>query len=85
MELDEKSPLWIFGVKFDIIYIENGKGKKIVAVNRKAKHDYFILETFEAGISLTGTEVKSLRSGKVSMQDSYADVKTVRFGFIIFT
>uniref|UniRef100_A0A7C3RVY2 SsrA-binding protein n=1 Tax=Dictyoglomus thermophilum TaxID=14 RepID=A0A7C3RVY2_DICTH len=51
------------------------KEKKIVAVNRKAKHDYFILETFEAGISLTGTEVKSLRSGKVSMQDSYADVK----------
>jgi len=49
--------------------------KKIVAVNRKARHDYFILETFEAGISLTGTEVKSLRSGKVSMQDSYADVK----------
>jgi len=51
------------------------KEKKIVAVNRKARHDYFILETFEAGISLTGTEVKSLRSGKVSMQDSYADVK----------
>jgi SsrA-binding protein len=43
------------------------KEKKIVAVNRKARHDYFILETFEAGISLTGTEVKSLRSGKVSM------------------
>ena len=51
------------------------KEKKIVAVNRKARYDYFILETFEAGISLTGTEVKSLRSGKVSMQDSYADVK----------
>jgi len=51
------------------------KEKKIVAVNRKARHDYFILETFEAGISLTGTEVKSLRSSKVSMQDSYADVK----------
>ncbi len=49
--------------------------KKIVSVNRKAKHDYFILETFEAGIALKGTEVKSLRSGKVSMQDSYADVK----------
>lgn len=49
--------------------------KKVVSVNRKAKHDYFILETFEAGIALKGTEVKSLRSGKVSMQDSYADVK----------
>ncbi|ACI19030.1 SsrA-binding protein SmpB [Dictyoglomus thermophilum] len=51
------------------------KGKKIVAVNRKARHDYSILETFEAGIALTGTEVKSLRNGKVSLQDSYADVK----------
>lgn len=51
------------------------KDKKIVALNRKAKHDYFILETFEAGIALTGTEVKSLRNGKVSLQDSYADVK----------
>ncbi len=51
------------------------KEKKIVAVNRKARHDYSILETFEAGIVLTGTEVKSLRRGKVSLQDSYADVK----------
>lgn len=51
------------------------KGKKIVAVNRKARHDYSILETFETGIVLTGTEVKSLRNGKVSLQDSYADVK----------
>lgn len=51
------------------------KEKKIVAVNRKARHDYSILETFEAGIALTGTEVKSLRRGKVSLQDSYADVK----------
>ncbi|HOJ92241.1 MAG TPA: SsrA-binding protein SmpB [Dictyoglomaceae bacterium] len=51
------------------------KEKKIVAVNRKAKHDFFILETFEAGIVLTGTEVKSLRLGRVSLQDSYADVK----------
>lgn len=46
-----------------------------MAVNRKARHDYSILETFEAGIALTGTEVKSLRRGKVSLQDSYADVK----------
>ncbi|ACK42625.1 MULTISPECIES: SsrA-binding protein SmpB [Dictyoglomus] len=51
------------------------KEKKVVAVNRKARHDYSILETFEAGIVLTGTEVKSLRRGKVSLQDSYADVK----------
>jgi SsrA-binding protein len=51
------------------------KEKKVVAVNRKARHDYSILDTFEAGIVLTGTEVKSLRRGKVSLQDSYADVK----------
>ncbi|MCS7201627.1 MAG: SsrA-binding protein SmpB [Dictyoglomus sp.] len=48
--------------------------KKYVTINRKAKHDYYILETYEAGIALTGTEVKSLREGKVSIVDSYADI-----------
>ncbi len=47
---------------------------KIVAENRKARHDYFINETYEAGIALVGTEVKSLRAGKVSLRDSYAEV-----------
>lgn len=47
---------------------------KIVAENRKARHDYFIDETYEAGIVLVGTEVKSLRAGKVNLRDSYADV-----------
>lgn len=47
---------------------------KIIAENRKARHDYFIEETFEAGIALTGTEVKSLRAGKVNLKDSYAQV-----------
>lgn len=51
------------------------KIKKYIVVNRKAKHDYFILETYEAGISLTGTEVKSLREGKVSIVDSYGDIE----------
>lgn len=51
------------------------KEKKYVAVNRKAKHEYFILETYEVGIALTGTEVKSLRQGKVSIVDSYADIE----------
>jgi SsrA-binding protein len=51
------------------------KEKKYVVINRKAKHDYFILETYEAGIALTGTEVKSLRQGKVSIVDSYADIE----------
>ncbi len=48
---------------------------KIVTTNRKAYHDYEILETIEAGIVLKGTEVKSLRQGKVSIQDSYAIIK----------
>lgn len=48
---------------------------KVVADNRKARHDYFIDETYEAGIALVGTEVKSIRAGKVSLRDSYADVQ----------
>src|SRR5574341_1905434 len=47
---------------------------KVVATNRKAYHDYFIEEKFEAGIMLKGTEVKSLREGRVNLQDSYASV-----------
>lgn len=46
-------------------------GQKIVAENRKARHDYFILESLEAGIALTGTEVKSMRAGRVNLKDSY--------------
>jgi len=49
--------------------------KKIVAENRRARFDYAIEETFEAGIALTGTEVKSLRSGEGSIAESYAEVK----------
>ncbi len=48
---------------------------KTVAQNRKARFNYFIEDTLEAGIVLTGTEVKSLRSGKASIEESYADVK----------
>lgn len=44
----------------------------VVAFNRKARHDYFILDTFECGIVLTGTEIKSIRAGKVNLRDSYA-------------
>jgi len=50
-------------------------GRQIIASNRKARHDYSILDTFEAGIALTGTEVKSLRSGKSTIAESYADTK----------
>ena len=48
---------------------------KIVAENRKARHDYMILDQFEAGMVLTGTEVQSMRLGKVNLKDSYAKVK----------
>jgi SsrA-binding protein len=52
------------------------QGIKPVAGNRKAYHDYFIDETFEAGIELVGTEVKSLREGRVNLRDSYGEVKS---------
>jgi SsrA-binding protein len=45
--------------------------EKVVATNRKAFHDFFILERFEAGVALTGTEVKSLREGRANLKDSY--------------
>lgn len=48
---------------------------KIAAENRKARHDYHIHETYEAGIVLTGTEVKSLRAGKANLKDSYARIE----------
>ncbi|SHI56382.1 SsrA-binding protein SmpB [Desulfofundulus thermosubterraneus] len=48
---------------------------KVVTVNRKARHDYHILETYETGIALTGTEVKSLRAGRANLQDSFARVE----------
>lgn len=51
------------------------KGRKVVASNRKARHDYSILDTYEAGISLTGTEVKSLRAGRASLVDAFAQIK----------
>ena len=47
---------------------------KVLVQNRKAKHEYFILETFECGIELFGTEVKSLRNGKANLADSYASI-----------
>ena len=50
------------------------KPVKAIAENRKARHDYNIHETYETGIVLTGTEVKSLRQGKANLKDSYAAV-----------
>jgi len=51
-------------------------GEKTVASNRKARHDYTILETFEAGIALTGDEVKSLRGGRASLAEAFARVRS---------
>ena len=51
------------------------RGEKVVATNRKARHDYAIEDVFEAGIVLTGTEVKSLRAGRASLVDGYASVE----------
>ncbi|MBR6585728.1 MAG: SsrA-binding protein, partial [Firmicutes bacterium] len=50
------------------------KERKLVANNKKAYHDFFIEETYEAGIVLTGTEIKSVRQGKVSIKESYAKI-----------
>lgn len=49
--------------------------QKVIAENRKARHDYHILETWEAGVSLLGTEVKAIREGRVNLRDSYARVE----------
>jgi SsrA-binding protein len=49
-------------------------GRKLIAQNRKARHDYSVLDTFEAGVMLTGTEVKSLRLGRASLVDGFATI-----------
>lgn len=53
---------------------ENKKSTRVIAENRKARHDYFVIETYEAGIELFGTEVKSLRAGGVNLKDSYCEI-----------
>jgi len=50
-------------------------GIKIIATNRKAYHDYHILDTFEAGMVLTGSEIKSIRAGQISLRDGYATIQ----------
>lgn len=51
------------------------RGARTVATNRKARHEYFIEETYEAGLVLTGTEIKSVRAGKVSLQEGFVLIK----------
>ena len=65
------------------MYAEKGvimakeKSKRLIAQNKKAYHDYFIEETFQAGISLAGTEVKSLRQGKCSLKESFIRIENM--------
>jgi SsrA-binding protein len=58
-----------------VVTVPREKGRKVVASNRKARHDYAILDTYEAGIALMGTEVKSLRAGRASLTDAFAQEK----------
>ena len=51
------------------------KQKKIIANNKKARHDYFIEEVYEAGMALTGTEIKAIRQGRINLKESYAKVE----------
>jgi SsrA-binding protein len=51
-------------------------GEKLIATNKKAFHDYFILEKLEAGVSLVGTEVKAIREGRINLKDSYALIRS---------
>jgi SsrA-binding protein len=51
------------------------KGEKLISDNRRARHDYHLTDRYEAGLMLTGTEVKSLREGRVTLQQAYADVR----------
>jgi SsrA-binding protein len=54
---------------------EKESSVKVVATNRRARHEYSIEETYEAGIVLTGTEIQSVRQGRVSLADAYAEVR----------
>ena len=54
---------------------DSGDGDRTIATNRRARHEYHILETVEAGLVLRGTEVKSLRAGEVTFKDSYATIR----------
>ena len=51
------------------------EGNKIITKNRQAYHEYFVLETFEAGISLSGTEIKSIRQGGVNLKDAWVQIE----------
>ena len=56
---------------------------KVVATNRKARYEYFLLETFEAGLALLGSEIKSIRAGQISLAESYVDIQNGRDAWLI--
>ncbi len=58
-------------------------GVKVVATNRKARHEYFILEQHEAGIALQGTEIKSIRNGQISLAEAYVEIRNGREAWLI--
>jgi SsrA-binding protein len=66
--------MWAFSVKLSMVAdkTEREKAQRVIADNRKAFHDYHVLETWEAGIALLGTEVKAIREGRVNLRDSFA-------------
>ena len=57
-----------------MIGLNNKETEQVIARNKKAYHDYFVLETYEAGIALFGTEIKSIRNGRVNLKDSFCSV-----------
>jgi SsrA-binding protein len=63
------------GISIQELKVPRESGQKVVATNRKARHDYHIEEVFEAGLVLTGTEVKSLRAGRASLVDGFASIE----------
>src|SRR5688572_10770169 len=71
----QDAPSWGFDLRMGRIGdMAKEKGHKLVAQNRKARHDYHIHDTWEAGIVLSGTEVKSLREGRANLTDAFATV-----------
>jgi SsrA-binding protein len=67
---------WSKTIFFQECIVPRERGQKVVATNRKARHDYHLEDVFEAGIVLTGTEVKSLRAGRASLVDGYATIES---------
>ena len=63
----------MYVLRGSVIMADNKTGTKLIAPNKKARHDYFVLDTYEAGIELFGTEVKSIRRGGVNLKDSYIE------------